>query len=56
MERNRALDRHFLAQTARARPRVLFIGTASGDGEAYRTRFYAAMRELDCRPSHLSLF
>ena len=56
MEKNRALDRHFLAQTRRARPRVLFIGTASGDGEAYRARFYAAMRELDCRPSHLSLF
>ena len=56
MEKNRALDRHFLAQTERARPRVLFIGTASGDGEAYRARFYAAMRELDCRPAHLSLF
>jgi len=55
-DKNRAIDRHFLAQTARARPRVLFIGTASGDAESYRRRFYAAMAKLDCRPAHLSLF
>jgi dipeptidase E len=56
MERNRAIDRHFLAQTARAHPRVLFIGTASGDSESYRARFYAAMAKLDVRATHLSLF
>lgn len=55
-EKNRALDRHFLAQTGTKRPRVLFIGTASGDAESYRYKFYEAMAELPCRASHLSLF
>ena len=55
-EKNRALDRHFLAQTGKKRPRVLFVGTASGDAEPYRERFYKAMAELPCRPTHLSLF
>jgi len=55
-EKNRALDRHFLAQTGRKRPRVLFVGTASGDAESYRYTFYEAMAELDCRATHLSLF
>jgi peptidase E len=55
-ERKRALDRYFLAQTGRKRPRVLFIGTASGDAESYRSRFYEAMAELPCRATHLSLF
>jgi dipeptidase E len=56
MEKHRALDRHFVAQTGKARPRVLFIGTASGDVESYRGKFYAAMRDLHCRAAHLSLF
>jgi peptidase E len=55
-EKNRALDRHFLAQTGKKRPRVLFIGTASGDAESYRYKFYEAMAELPCRATHLSLF
>jgi len=55
-EKHRALDRHFLAQTGRRRPRVLFVPTASGDAESYRYAFYEAMAELDCRPAHLSLF
>ena len=55
-EKNRALDRHFLAQTGRKRPRILFVGTASGDAESYRYRFYEAMAELPCRATHLSLF
>jgi len=55
-EKSRALDRHFLAQTGRKRPRVLFIGTASGDAESYRYKFYEAMAELPCRATHLSLF
>jgi peptidase E len=55
-EKDRALDRHFLAQTGKKRPRVLFVGTASGDAESYRDKFYKAMAELPCRATHLSLF
>lgn len=55
MEKNRALDRYFLAATGKATPRICFIGTASGDAESYRYKFYEAMSELDCRATHLSL-
>jgi dipeptidase E len=55
MEKSRALDRYFLGETRKARPRICFIGTASGDAESYRYKFYEAMATLDCRPSHLSL-
>ncbi len=55
MEKNRALDRYFLAATGKTTPRICFIGTASGDAESYRYKFYEAMSELDCRATHLSL-
>jgi dipeptidase E len=56
MEKNRALDRYFLAATAKPNPRVCFIGTASGDAESARYKFYEAFATLDCRATHLSLF
>ncbi len=49
MGKNRALDRYFLAATGKATPRICFVGTASGDAESYRYKFYEAMSELDCR-------
>ncbi len=39
-----------------ASPRILFIGTATGDSPRYVTRFYETFLRLDCRPSHLPLF
>jgi dipeptidase E len=39
-----------------ARPRVLFVGTASGDRELYLLRFHRAFSQLDCRPSSLAFF
>ena len=55
MEKNRALDRYFLAATGKEAPRVCFVGTASGDAESARYKFYEAMATLDCRAAHLSL-
>jgi dipeptidase E len=55
MEKSRALDRYFLAATGKATPRVCFVGTASGDAESARYKFYEAMSTLDCRATHLSL-
>jgi dipeptidase E len=55
MEKGSALDRHFLAATGRKTPRVCFVGTASGDAESARYKFYEAMAGLDCRATHLSL-
>lgn len=55
MEKTRALDRYFLAATGKATPRVCFVGTASGDAESMRYKFYEAMAALDCTATHLSL-
>src|SRR5437867_1285366 len=56
MEDNLALDRYVLYQSSKARPRVCFVPTASGDAISYIERFYAAFKTLDCEPSHLSVF
>jgi len=53
---NLTLVGYFLAQAKKRRPRVCFIGTAGGDAESGRLRFYAALSQFDCRPGHLSLF
>jgi dipeptidase E len=51
-----ALTTYVFALARRPRPRVLFIGTASGDGAGYLLTFYQAMAGVDCEPSHLALF
>jgi len=53
---NLLLVDYFLRQTRRRNPRVAFIGTAGGDAEAGRLRFYAGFSQFRCRPSHLPLF
>ncbi len=53
---NLLLVDYFLKQTRKRRPRVCFIGTAHGDAEAGRLRFYAGFGQFDCRPTHLPLF
>ena len=55
METSRALDAYFLRATGKPNPRVCFVGTASGDAESARYKFYEAMSALDCRATHLSL-
>lgn len=54
--RNLRLDRYVLGLTGRARPRVGFLGTASGDSPAYAARFRRAMGRLDCEPTVIPLF
>lgn len=53
---NLALDRYILEQSQQPNPAVAFLPTASGDAATYIVNFYTAFRNLDCRPSHLSLF
>jgi dipeptidase E len=53
---NLALDRFLLSLSDKERPKVCFIGTASGDAESYIERFYTSMKELNCEPSHLALY
>ena len=53
---NLLLVEYFLAQTKRKRPKVLYVGTATGDSETGRLRFYAGFSRFECRPSHLPFF
>jgi peptidase E len=49
------LYRYMLDLTGRDRPRICFIGTASGDDASYRAAFYATFARL-ADASHLGLF
>ena len=53
---NLALDRYVLSLVERSRPRVCFLGTASGDSPAYARRFHAAFTALGAETTDCSLF
>lgn len=53
---NLLLDRFVLALSEVPKPKVCFMGTASGDAQSYADRFYAAFHRLECVPADLSLF
>jgi peptidase E len=50
------LDAYALGLPGRARPRVCFLPTASGEDPRYVTRFYEAFTADRAAPSHLLLF
>jgi dipeptidase E len=51
-----ALDRYVLDLAPAVTPRICLLPTASGDPDEQIQRFYRAFFDLDCEPSHLSLF
>ncbi len=53
---NPLLDDYVLAQSRRKKPRICFLGCASGDAQAYVDKFYAAFRPRVCEPMHLEMF
>jgi dipeptidase E len=53
---NPLLDDYILSLTGKARPRVCFIPTASGDNVGWLDRFYDVFTEDRCEPTHLALF
>ena len=53
---NLLLIEYFLGLTGKRRPRVAFIGTAHGDADMGRLRFYAGFSRFSCQPRHLPLF
>lgn len=53
---NPTLDLYVLQQASSPRPRICFIGTATGDSSRYLVNFYAAFNRWSCRPTHLPLF
>jgi len=50
-----ALDAFIVSRARTRRPRVCFVGTASGDSSEYIARFYRAYSALDCIPTDLTL-
>jgi peptidase E len=54
--RNLRLDRYIFNLARKSKPRVCFVGTASGDSRDYIRRFHLAMKHHPCRPSDLTLF
>jgi len=53
---NPLLDDYVLAQSRSPKPRICFLGTASGDAAGYIEKFYSAFSEQTCEPTHLNLF
>lgn len=53
---NLLLVDYFLRQTRKKNPKVAFIGTAGGDAETGRLRFYAGFSQFACKPTHLPFF
>jgi dipeptidase E len=53
---NPLLDLYVLETAKKKKPKICFVGTASGDAQGYIDRFYEAFNRYDCVPSHLSLF
>lgn len=50
------LDAYVLEQAKAGTPRICLLPTASGDPDDQIARFYRTFHDLDCTPSHLSLF
>jgi dipeptidase E len=53
---NPLMDEYVLGLVARARPRVCFLPSASGDADHYIVRFFRHFAADRCEPSHVSLF
>lgn len=54
--RDDPLHDFILGLTGKERPRVLFLGTATGDDATYIVDFYETYHSDRCRPFHLKLF
>jgi peptidase E len=53
---NTLLDHYVLSQARSSKPRICFLGTASGDAAGYVEKFYTAFSQQACEPTHLMLF
>lgn len=53
---NPVLERYVVRQADSAKPKVCFLGTATGDAVRYIADFYRAFAQFNCQRSHLPLF
>ncbi len=49
-------ERFIFSLARRSRPRIAFLGTASGDSEAYTANFFRSVGALECDATDLPLF
>jgi peptidase E len=54
--RHSPVDQYIVKLTGKARPRICFVPTASGDLPEAIDRFYEAYGALECEPCHLAFF
>jgi dipeptidase E len=54
--KNPLMDLYIIANARKKNPKVCFLGTASGDNEAYIGYFEKLFGRYPCKPTHLSLF
>lgn len=54
--RNARLNAWLLGLTGKARPRVMFLASATGEHPGYVAQFFRAFRRHRCQPTHLDLF
>src|ERR1700755_3130516 len=50
------IDTHIVTLTGKARPRICFLATRSGDLPAYLDKFHSAYGDMGCETSHLAFF
>jgi dipeptidase E len=53
---NLLLDRYVLGLAGKARPKVLYVPTATGDSQERIDAFHRIFGAIECEPNHLSLF
>ena len=53
---NPVLDNFIFGLSGKRRPKICFLGTATGDSDSYFQKFYKAMARRKCEASHLGLF
>ena len=53
---NPVLDDFIFGLSGKRRPKICFLGTATGDSDSYFQKFYKAMARRKCEASHLGLF
>lgn len=55
-EASSPIDKHIANLTGKARPRICYLATPSGDLPAHLDKFHAAYGDMGCETSHLAFF
>ena len=53
---NPIIEKYILDQSQSSKPNICFFPTASAESKEYIDNYYKAFSQLDCNPTHISLF